>query len=198
VKNIEIEAKMRLTDRAAMERRLAEVGATPIARLIETNTFFDTPEGRLKSSDQGLRIRVETDEQGGRRVIMTHKGPRAHGQLKSRTETEVQVDDARHAAAMLDALGFRRGLSFEKRRSRWRLDACNVELDTLPYLGQFIEIEGPSDHAILAVRQTLGLAEAALIRTSYIAMLVAYVRENNISAQHIAFKDAVSPQDALA
>ncbi len=187
MKTIEIEAKMRLTDRAAMEHLLEASGATPITRLMETNTFFDTAEGRLKSSDQGLRIRVEQDERGQRRAIITHKGPRAHGRLKSRSETEVVVDDPRRAAELLDALGFRHGLSFEKRRSRWKLDGCTVELDEVPYLGHFIEIEGPSDEAVLAVREALGLADAPLIKSSYIAMLWTYLREHNISANHIAF-----------
>lgn len=190
MKTFEIEAKMRLTDRAAMQRLLEERGAAPIARLTETNTFFDTAEGRLKSSDQGLRVRVEQDPDNGRRAIITHKGPRAHGRLKSRSETEVVVDDPHKAAELLDALGFRPGLSFEKRRTRWKLDGCTVELDELPYLGHFIEIEGPSDEAVLAVREALGLADTPLIKSSYIAMLWTYLREHHISATHIRFADA--------
>ncbi|NBC10575.1 MAG: class IV adenylate cyclase [Planctomycetes bacterium] len=190
MKTFEIEAKMRVTDRAAMERLLEERGAAAVARLTETNTFFDTAEGRLKSTDQGLRVRVEQDLDNGRRAIITHKGPRAHGKLKSRSETEVVVDDPRKAAELLDALGFRPGLSFEKRRSRWKLEGCTIELDEVPYLGHFIEIEGPSDEAVLAVRDALGLADTPLIKSSYIAMLWTYLREHHISATHICFADA--------
>lgn len=176
----EIEAKMRLTDPAAIEQKLADLGGHHVATLVETNTYFDTQEHRLKSADQGLRIRVESLEDGSSRAIVTHKGPRAHGKLKSRTETEVGVEDARAAADLLKALGYLPVLSFEKRRRRWELDGCLVELDTLPYLGDFIEIEGPSDDTILAVRAKLGLADVPLIHASYIAMLTTYTREHHI------------------
>lgn len=187
---------MHLSDREALERQLESLGATHVAYLTETNTFFDTPEGRLKSSDQGLRVRVELDADGHRRSIITHKGPRAHGRLKSRSETEVVVDDPRKAADLLDALGYRPGLSFEKRRSRWTLEGCTVELDELPCIGHFIEIEGPSEDAVFGVREALGLAEVPLIKSSYIAMLWTHLRERNIHRTHIAFAD--HPADGKA
>ena len=186
--NVEIEAKMRLIDRTAMQQKLTDLGAEMIAELIEINTYFDR-EGRLKSSDQGLRVRVERDN-GSQIATITHKGPRAHGKLKSRVETEVGVDDPRHAADLLTALGFNPVLSFEKRRQRWRLDGCLVELDTLPYLGDFIEIEGDTDDVVNALRDRLGLADIPLIKPSYIAMLQTFLHENGIRANHITLEEA--------
>ncbi len=175
---IEIEAKMRLHDPALIEGRLRAVGAVLDQSILETNTFFDTGKGLLKSSDQGLRIRVEDNEADGRRrAVLTHKGPRAHGQLKSRSETEVEVADAHAAGTLLAALGYHPVMSFEKRRRRWLLDDCRVELDTLPHLGDFIEIEGDSDGEVLAVREKLGLADTPLIKASYIAMLQTHLRD---------------------
>ena len=186
---IEIEAKMRLTDRAAVEHRLREAGAVDTGQIVETNTFFDTPEGSLKSSDQGLRVRVEHHEDGGEVATLTHKGPRAHGQLKSRSETEARVADAHAAAELLGALGYLPVLSFEKRRSRWTLDGCNVELDVLPYVGTFCEIEGDDDESVLAVREKLGLHDTPLIRASYIAMLMSYIRENHLQTRTVRFEE---------
>lgn len=185
--SIEIEAKMRLTDRAAVERRLGEVGAKAWAPMTEVNTYFDTAQGQLKSTDQGLRIRIEHVEGSAPSVIVTHKGPRAHGHIKSRSEVEVEVQDARSAAELLTALGYVPVLSFEKRRNRWELDGCLVELDTLPYLGEFIEIEGPSEQAVLAVRKNLELDSAPLLRTSYIAMLLSYTREHRLRSTSMTF-----------
>ena len=185
--SIEIEGKMRLTDPEAVEHALRELGAEPHGRVFETNTFFDTQQGNLKSGDQGLRIRVEQPEQGEPVVSITHKGPRAHGQLKNRQETEVRVDDAQQAAALLGAMGYRPVLTFEKRRTRWKLDDCWIELDTLPHLGQFIEIEGPSDEVVMQVREKLGLAEAPLVRTSYAAMMTAHIREHGLRTDLIRF-----------
>lgn len=183
--SLEIEAKMRLTDRVALERQLEKLGAERGPSILEQNTYFDNGEQQLKCTDQGLRIRVELHDGEACTTTITHKGPRAHGQLKSRTETEVSVSDARAAAELLAALGFLPLLSFEKRRHRWMLNGCHIDLDTLPYLGDFIEIEGPSEDAVLNVRRSLGMEEAPLIRASYIAMLVSYLRENRLRVNDV-------------
>jgi adenylate cyclase class 2 len=156
--------------------------------LLEINTFFDTPRGELKTSDQGLRVRLEQQIDGDHHaVIITHKGPRAHSKLKSRSETELVVQNAQHAAELLAAIGFTPVLSFEKRRTRWQMAGCAIALDRLPFLGSFIEIEGPSEAAVLAAREKLGLGQAPLIRSSYIAMLRTYLADHNLQLDHVAF-----------
>ncbi|MBB6428787.1 class IV adenylate cyclase [Algisphaera agarilytica] len=179
---VEVEAKLRLSDPQALRDKLAELDAVHDRDVTETNTYFDSPDGDLKSSDQGLRIRVEVNQATGKvDTVVTHKGPRAHGKLKSRSETEVGVNNARSAGQMLSVLGYEPVLTFEKLRTRYLLDGCRVEIDTLPYLGTFVEIEGNTDDDVLAVQAKLGLGELPLIRASYIAMLVTYLRENRIS-----------------
>jgi len=184
---IEIEAKMRLTDFEAVQSRLEALDGESQGAIFETNTFFDDSEGRLKSADRGLRIRVEQGEGQAPVVSITHKGPRTQGQLKSRSESEVRVDDAHRAAELLEELGYHPVLTFEKRRQRWLLDGCRVELDTLPYLGTFIEIEGPSDEAVFQVREKLGMDQAPMVRNSYVAMLQTYIRENDLRTSLIRF-----------
>lgn len=187
---IEIEAKMRLDDPASLEAKLQSVGGQRVVQLLEENTFFDTPQGSLRASDRGLRLRIEQENSGKRRVIITHKGPRAHGKIKSRMETEVEVSDAQAATQLLIALGFTPTLSFQKKRTRWELDDCLIELDTLPHLGHFVEIEGGSEAAIMAVRGKLGLSDQPLIRTSYIAMLTTYLTENHVRTDRVTFESA--------
>ncbi|HEX7010951.1 MAG TPA: class IV adenylate cyclase [Phycisphaeraceae bacterium] len=187
--SIEIEAKMRLPDLEAIEHKLQEASAQWVTELMEVNTYFDTPQGQLKSTDQGLRIRLEQPSDAPPRVVLTYKGPRAHGQLKSRSEVELAVENERDAAQLLAALGYQPVLSFQKRRRRWQLDSCLIELDTLPYLGDFIEIEGPSEQAVLTVRQKLGLEDLPLISASYITMLQTHLREHHIRATRITFQE---------
>lgn len=188
--SIEIEGKMRLQDPGAVETTLKAINAEFSGEIIETNTFFDTRQGELKSGDQGLRIRVEKLAEEKRQVTITHKGPRAHGKLKSRNETELRVQSAHDAAQLLAELGYQPVLTFEKRRRRFVLDGCHVELDHLPYIGDFIEIEGPSDESVLSVREKLGLAGEPLVKTSYIAMLASYLREHHLSTTIIRLEDA--------
>ncbi len=193
---VEIEAKMRLHNPDALIARLEELGAKLKDKLSETNSYFDTALGTLKSTDQGLRTRVEVANAGGPdqtiTTTLTHKGPRTMGQLKSRLETELDVDNARDAAMLLGALGYHHVLSFEKRRIRYELDGCNVELDELPVIGRFIEIEGSSEEAVIAVRAKLGLADEPIIRSSYIAMLKTHQQESQSSESMIKFEDASS------
>ena len=186
---IEIEAKMRLDDRPAMQQKLRDMGATHLTDIAESNTYFDTPDDKLKTSDQGLRIRVEDQGPRGIRTVITHKGPRAHGKLKSRSESETIVTSARDAADLLAALGFNPVLSFEKRRQRWELDGCRIELDTMPLLGDFIEIEGPHDDTVMHVRDKLGLAKQPLIKASYIGMLCTHMAEHHMTAGFVGFDD---------
>lgn len=192
---IEIEAKMRVGDLASLQRRLEAVGATRGEDVIEINTFFDTPEGRLKAVDQGLRIRIERSLDGSRSdTIITHKGPRAHGRLKSRMETELHVADGRDAADLLGVLGYVQVLSFEKRRSKWEYEDCLIAVDVLPYLGTYLEIEGPSDEAVLTAREQLGLTDVPLIRASYIALLKDYVTEHHISDTFIRLESEAAAE----
>ncbi|MEM6459694.1 MAG: class IV adenylate cyclase [Planctomycetota bacterium] len=190
---IEVEAKLKLADPDALVGQLEELDAVLDRRFVETSTYYDRDAGDLKTSDQGLRVRVEVDDaDGATHAVMTHKGPRAHGRLKSRAETEVGVADARGAAQLLSALGYHPVLSFEKHRSRYLLDGCRVEIDRLPHLGHYVEIEGGTEDDVEAVRRKLGFGDAPLIRASYIAMLTTFLREHQLSPTHVPLDARVS------
>jgi adenylate cyclase class 2 len=185
---LEIEAKMRIEDLPALETKLRELRAPFEGEIFERNTYFDTPGADLRRADRGLRMRIEQHEGATEPlVILTHKGPRAHGPLKTRQETELTVADASGARALLEALGYEAALTFEKRRKTWRIEACLVQIDVLPRLGRFVEIEGPSDRAVFAVRERLDLADAPLISTSYIGLLKAHLEERGLQDREVTF-----------
>ncbi len=178
---LEIEAKIQLhgVAAAALRDRLGVEQARLHRRLIETNTYYDTPQGSLKTADRGLRIRVEIDEDNHeRRVTLTHKGPQAQGPLKSRLETETQINDPHAMAQVLAVLGYHATLTFEKRRTRYLLDNCRVEIDQVPFIGTFVEVEGSTAQDVERVCARLNLADRPLTRASYVAMLAAHLREH--------------------
>ena len=188
---VEIEAKMSVPDLEAMRARLREAGAERAGRALETNTFFDTEDRSLLASDQGLRLRRNLDrDTAAEEHVITYKGPRQHGQLKSREEVELSVENSDAAVLLLERLGFARMLSFEKRRESWRLGGCKVELDELPYLGSFVEVEGPGEQPVLAVREQLGLADRPIVKSSYVALLMGYLQERGRSRKIVTFADA--------
>lgn len=193
---IEIEAKMALDDPAELQRRLTELKAKRSRLTLETNLFFDTPESALRASDQGLRLRIERPVKGGaEKITLTHKGPRAHGRLKSRSETELGVTSASQAINLLKALGYGQVFSFEKRRQSWELQGCQIALDEVPHLGRFVEIEGPSEQVVLELRIKLGLETASLLSGSYVSMLITYANEHHLLSREIIFPADSRPAD---
>jgi predicted adenylyl cyclase CyaB len=165
---LEIEIKMKVEHLAPVRDRLRAIGATHVGEVMETNTFFDTADRALLASDCGLRLRHSRDcATKHEKVIVTYKGPRGEGPVKKREEIEVGVDRADAAEQMMERLGYVRQLSFEKRRETWRLDKCTVELDALPELGSFVEIECPSEADVMRIREKLGLADAPVVAKTY-------------------------------
>src|SRR5438067_13074709 len=185
---IEIEAKMKVTEHGSLRSVLQELKATKVGEFLETNTFFDTEDRSLLAADRGLRIRVKRDvKTNAEEFLLTLKGPRLHGQLKSREEIEVTVGNARDMTTLLEQLGYRVVLSFEKRRESWTLGGCHVELDEVPHLGIYVEIEGPGEEKVMKVREQLGLSDRPLVNASYIALLMTYLQEHGQTGRQVKF-----------
>lgn len=190
---LEIEAKMAVPSLEPVRARLVECGAARLGDFLEVNTFFDTEGRSLLAADEGLRLRLNRNAGTGEQEnIITYKGPRQAGAVKSREEIELTVTEPENAAALFERLGYLRVLSFEKRRQSWKLADCKVELDELPHLGSFVEVEGPAEASVLQVRRVLGLDDHPIVKPSYIAMLVDYLKERGDSRRSVTFADAAA------
>ena len=175
---VEIEAKMRAADLSAVRDRLKAAGAMRVGLVTETNRFFEASDRRLAAEDQGLRLRTNTNaETGAAEHVVTFKGPRQPGPFKTREELEFTVGDAAACAAVLARLGYPHQLMFEKRRESWSLDGCKVELDELPHLGTFVEVEGRDEAAVQAVRQKIGLADEPSLQEGYASMVAKHLEK---------------------
>jgi adenylate cyclase class 2 len=166
----EIETKFRVRDREELVRRLAGLGARPGPLEDEKNVLYDDAAGRLKSEGCALRLRT-VDTRG----LLTFKGPpNVFEGIKSRLEWESEVESPRAVAAILESLGYRPWLRYEKLRTTWRFaDPARpvVVVDETP-LGLFAEIEG-TDSAVRALAAELGVAETDFIAQSYVALWLA-------------------------
>ncbi len=179
--SVELEAKMRVSDHEPVRQRLAAAGAARLGAVLETNCIFDRDDRSLLAEGKGLRVRA-CRVIDGRDVpaTVTYKGPRIEGDLKQREEIETAVADGEAMARLLNALGFHERIRFEKQRETWQLGDCLIELDTVPHLGTFVEIEGPDAAAIHDLRAKLDLADADLINTSYVRMLAEHCEANGM------------------
>lgn len=146
---VEVEKKYRVTaeERAALLRRLEEVGAAREGgEEFEENTLYAghglDPHARV------LRLRrVE-----GRAVFtFKERGAQSENPVKRHREEETEVADGEALAAILEALGYRPALVYEKRRATWRVGRVELVIDELPF-GLFVEIEGDESDIIEAER----------------------------------------------
>lgn len=173
---VELEAKVAVADLAEVERRLIAAGADRIGRWSETDRFFDSDDRRLKNGDSALRLRERKcldDDRVFRRL--TFKGPQQSGVMKTRREIEIAVDadDAiATTSALLTAVGFREMISYSKLRTSWQCGVCTVELDEVPGVGTFVEVEGPDEETIRDVLASLNLGDREIIKRSYLSMVI--------------------------
>ncbi|HWS56211.1 MAG TPA: class IV adenylate cyclase [Pyrinomonadaceae bacterium] len=159
---VEIEKKYRLTRERTEEvrGRLGEVGAEARrGEEFEENVIYTGPG--LDPRRRVLRLR----RVGGRGLFtFKERGP-AGSAVKRHREEETAVEDPEALAVILEALGYRPALVYEKRRSTWLVGGAEVVLDELPF-GLFVEIEGEED-VILDVEARLGLEGAEAEHAAY-------------------------------
>ena len=153
--------------------------------MLQTDRVLDAPDRELYRGDRGLRIRTVRRLRGpadrsDSRPQVTYKGPRqATRRVKARLELQTHVDDAETLERIFEACGLQPVLTIQKKRAGYRLGECVVELDELPRIGRFVEIEGPDEQAIWAARDRLRLAGEP-ITDSYVALVEAACGRVNV------------------
>ena len=167
---IEIEAKIKVERLDAYAERLAELRAALKDQVSQRDVFYDRADGSLLKSDSGLRVREEV-RQASSDTTLCFKGPRQAGPYKRRVEIELGVCDAEAAKRLVEALGYVQTVAVRKDRRIWRLGECDVCLDEVAGLGDFIEVEGPCEKAISEVLGLLQLEGAQCVKESYAVLL---------------------------
>jgi adenylate cyclase, class 2 len=159
---IEVEKKYRLTAEQfePLRRRLEDAGAEGQGPPeFEENTIYAGPN--LDPSRRVLRLR----RKGGRAVFTFKERDTSGSAVKHQREEETEVSDAAALASILEALGYRPVLVYEKRRTTFRLSGAEVVLDELPF-GLFLEIEG-DEPSILEAERLLDLQDAEAEHSPY-------------------------------
>lgn len=168
-KNREIERKYRV-EHSQVKEMLDRYAVNYIGTDNEENTLYDF-KGILKSLDCVLRIRQSDLEH-----LLTLKGPNRSADFTNKPEYNFSIPET--VSKILQAI-LPESLSYSKQREMYRPlgDArCTICLDSLPQLGQFVEIEAASENQVLLWEKRLGLSEYAINR-SYPAL----VREHEIA-----------------
>ena len=169
--SVEIEAKLKVDSLSEVEQKLPELGAEFVAEQLQTDIFLDDNEDSLITNDQCLRIRRQVVGES-EQCFLCYKGGREKSEFKKRQEIETEIKDSKSLLLLLSALGYEQKLIVEKNRRLWRLGGCDVTVDKLPLLGDFVEIEGPDVRKIADVQTRLGLAALPAIAESYAQMII--------------------------
>jgi predicted adenylyl cyclase CyaB len=167
----EIEQKFRLPDRdltRAIEERCCELTENEGTNVVQRDEYFDTSDEELRRGDFTVRLR-----KAGDRVVLALKGPRVYqpGGVHRRIELEFEVSDQPKVRSQLEAQGLVITAVIDKRRREFSIQECLVALDTVPFIGAFIEIEGPSADMIEATRNALRLSADMVSKENYTELL---------------------------
>jgi adenylate cyclase class 2 len=137
---IEIEKKYRLDHqrRPKIIARLKQLGAEFMREDFEENYLHRG--GLLDERNAVLRLRKIGDT-----VILTYKERiRSDDDIKHKIEYETEVADVDAIENIIEKLGYRLDVVYEKRRQTWHFDKVEVVMDDLPF-GLYMEIEGEID-----------------------------------------------------
>jgi len=150
---IEIEKKYLLDKKRLVElaTKLAELGATFTYEAFEENYLHRG--GVLDERDAVLRLRKSEF-----RTTLTYKEKTGVvDDFKHQIEFETEVTDVEATENIIQKLGYRLAIVYEKHRKAWRLNDVEVVLDELPF-GYYMEIEGEKE-AILETEKLLEVAD---------------------------------------
>jgi len=200
----EIEAKFKVGDFRAVRRRLKELGAVHLGTDLQTDAYYDTPQRKLLNEDKGLRIRhtrrlrsPSTGDKADTRAQLTFKGPAGnHKRAKIRREIQTRIDSHEAMNDVLAALGLAPTLKIQKKRASYRLGACRIELDRLPLIGCFVEIEARGADQIETVAGKLRISSEPS-KDHYVNLLLGACRRASSGAcQEITFENCANCNSA--
>jgi len=189
----EIEIKFRVSDFETVGASLRRLGAKYQSTILQTDRYLDTPDRGLMKRGCAMRLREAKCLRyaaGHReaRPQLTFKGPQGQSTTaKIRREIQTCLDDPAAILDILVALGYRPLLTVQKRRAVFKLGRCEVELDELPLIGRFVEIEGSGEPQVQAAAKRLGLQGPTII-TSYVHMIMDHCRQAGIDADEFTFE----------
>ena len=169
---IEVEIKLPIRTREAVEAVLQALGFTPSACFCEEDIYFDNDSGQIRKSEEALRVRTITDLQTGQKeTVITFKGK----------ELETGVADGEVCMQLLEALGFQAVRpKVKKTRQEYKRERMTACVDEVQELGTFLELEmviseeesrEEALQEIDRVLQRLGYNLKDTTRTSYLSML---------------------------
>lgn len=170
---IEIEKKYLIDKKLLVDlsAKLGKLGAEFAYETFEENYLHRG--GLLDGKAAVLRLR-KTDA----RTILTYKEKvPTENDFKHQIEFETDVSDVNATESIIEKLGYKLSVIYEKHRKAWHFGNVEVVLDELPF-GYYMEIEG-SIEDILAVEKQLGADKLETESRGYPRLTLKYGKDVN-------------------
>ena len=183
----EIELKFPLVSKAEIRKQLHVMGFESRGEVFEANIVFDTPGGDLRAASRLLRLRKD------RKFKLTWKEPHEDAALglryKAKKESELEIGDFETMRHIFHRMGYTQERVYEKYREHWvREDGSVAELDRLPHIGLFLELEAEPE-VMEEIAASLGLDTAVGLKESYMVLFVNWCNENGCELTDMRFED---------
>lgn len=160
---MEIELKFEIEAPAPWQKKLKTLGAKPVYSSKESDHYYDYKYRTI--SKNGCLLRLRKYSKG---AFITLKSPvkKHYGRFKARDEFEIRVKKPEILEPVFRQAGLLPSGKKEKVRRTYEFKKTKVNLDKLPFLGYYIEIEG-TKRGILETVKRLGLDINNGIKASY-------------------------------
>jgi adenylate cyclase class 2 len=143
----EIEVKAILRDKEKVLEFIKNSGAVLLDNKYQKDLVF-WPEGITNINDgikllgiNYLRIRKQTSDKNGGKIIFTLKQPLSNQADCKEHEVDIQEDDIENLESIILALGYYEYCIIEKNRETYKFGDIEICLDDVTGLGSYIELE---------------------------------------------------------
>lgn len=181
----ELEIKIQLESQDHFEEifeACTKLYGPPASHFLQLDEYYDSADGQLKKQDLVIRIRSSGNQQ-----TIALKSPRVllPSGISNRIELEFTAAEGNKVLEQLKEQGLHTHEAAEKERWTFMHQDCEIVLDRLPFIGHFIEIEGPSEEAIHAIVKALKLSSFPVITKNYGELMKEKFRELNLPLTNI-------------
>jgi predicted adenylyl cyclase CyaB len=172
---MEVEIKIKIDDPQAIKDKILSLGGKKIDEGLKHDVYYDDGKGFYES---GRTIRLRT----GNKNLLTYKEPSDNpdSPVQERLELQIAVEDPKMMEMIMGKLGFKPYRIKEKKFEEFEFDGFVVELHTLPFLGDYLEIEAPKGK-LEEVLPKLGLSVAMGVSKGYGLEFKEYRKEHGLS-----------------
>ncbi len=147
----EIEVKILEIDVTAVRQKISDLGAKKILDDELSYVILDDKKHSLFKEKKLLRVRKSKSE-----AHLCFKNKAKKGKLREAEETEVKVDNYEDTIKIFKKLGFVTRHKGKKHRESYKLGKVKYELDTMPGIPTYLEIESDNEKDLIKGVERIG------------------------------------------